>query len=134
MAKRVNYLKTVGGKYQDTAYDNARRYWRSQTMRLPTIFLISVLGATAAAALQSPTQIAVQPVAQSEAIAGQSDAAKQLQAADTNKDGKWDKAEWLAAGRRDRGFDFLDADKDGFVTPMEIKAGMAKIAAMRSGQ
>lgn len=55
-----------------------------------------------------------------------------LKASDINNDGKWDKAEWLAAGRRDRGFDFIDADKDGFVTLDEIQSGMEKMRARRN--
>lgn len=60
-------------------------------------------------------------------------AAKALAAADANKDGKWDKAEWLAAGRRERGFQMLDADSDGFVSQAELKDGMAKMQARRAG-
>lgn len=65
------------------------------------------------------------------APAGQAgDARAKLMAADADKDGKWDKAEWLAAGRRERGFAFLDADKDGFVSQPELKEGMAKLQAI----
>lgn len=63
--------------------------------------------------------------------AGGAEARAKLLAADTNKDGRWSKAEWTAAGRRERGFDFLDADKDGLVSQAELKAGMAKVQARR---
>jgi hypothetical protein len=59
------------------------------------------------------------------------EALAKLKAADANKDGKWDKPEWLAAGRREMGFTFIDADKDGFVTQDELKAGMEKMRALR---
>jgi hypothetical protein len=49
-------------------------------------------------------------------------AAAQLMAADANKDGKWDKAEWKAAGRRPIGFDKVNTDKDGFVSKDELIA------------
>jgi len=55
-----------------------------------------------------------------------------LLAADANRDGQWDKTEWLAAGRRERGFGFLDADSNGLVTQDELKAGMAKMKAKRA--
>jgi glucose dehydrogenase len=57
-------------------------------------------------------------------------AAAQMAAADANKDGKWDKAEWKAAGRRPMGFDKVDTNKDGYVSKDEIKAA----AAARAGQ
>jgi hypothetical protein len=86
------------------------------------LFLIaSVFAATAAMAQSAPPADA----------AGMADARAKLMAADANKDGKWDKAEWLAAGRREMGFTFMDGDKDGFVTPAEMKAGMEKMQAMR---
>lgn len=57
-----------------------------------------------------------------------------LLAMDTDHDGKWSKAEWLAGGRRERGFDMMDADHDGFLTADELKAGMAKMRAMREAK
>lgn len=62
------------------------------------------------------------------------EARAKLIAADTDHDGRWSRAEWLAAGRRERGFDFMDTDKDGFLTPAEIKAGLERLQAMRAGQ
>ncbi len=85
-----------------------------------------------AAGLFIATAAAAQPTPPAD-TAGRQEARAKMIAADTNKDGKWDKAEWLAAGRREMGFTFMDADKDGFVTPEEMKAGMEKMRAMRSG-
>lgn len=83
------------------------------------IFLFTAMALSAAAA-----------VAQT-APADMADARARLMAADANKDGKWDKPEWLAAGRREMGFMLIDADKDGFVTQDELKAGMARMRAMQ---
>lgn len=55
---------------------------------------------------------------------------ERLIAADANKDGKWNKQEWLAAGRREMGFAMLDADKDNFVTQQELMEGMKRMQAM----
>lgn len=63
--------------------------------------------------------------------AEQAEALAKLTAADGNKDGKWSKDEWLAAGRREFGFNFIDTDKDGFVTQTELKTGVEKMQAMR---
>jgi hypothetical protein len=49
-------------------------------------------------------------------------------------DGKVSKAEWLAGGRKERGFDMMDADHDGFLTMDEIKSGRAKMRAMREAK
>jgi EF hand len=87
-------------------------------MRL-TCLAIALLTATMAAAQPAP---APAPAAGSPA-----DAQARLLAADANKDGKWDKPEWLAAGRRAQGFAFLDTDKDGFVSREELKAGIARM-------
>lgn len=53
-----------------------------------------------------------------------------LLAADTDHDGKWSRAEWTAAGRRERGFAFMDTDRDGYLTPAELMAGMQRLRAM----
>ena len=50
---------------------------------------------------------------------------ERLIAADANKDGKWSKEEWLAAGRREMGFAMIDADKDGFVTQVFVGGSRA---------
>lgn len=55
-------------------------------------------------------------------------------AADKNADGMLDKPEWLAAGRREQGFAFMDTNKDGKLTPEEIRAGREKTRQMKSSK
>lgn len=62
---------------------------------------------------------------------GNGEMRERLMAADTNKDGQWSREEWLAAGRRDRGFDMMDADKNGQITREELRAGMERMQGMR---
>jgi hypothetical protein len=52
-----------------------------------------------------------------------------LMAMDTDHDGKWSKAEWLAGGRKERSFDLMDTNHDGFLTVEELKTGRAKMKA-----
>ncbi len=61
------------------------------------------------------------------------DRVAKLVAADANQDGKWNKTEWAAAGRREMGFNFCDGDKDGFVTKPELKTCAEKAKAMGMG-
>ena len=84
-------------------------------MRLPITF--ALLFAATAAFAQTPTP---------EQAAKAKEAAAKMAAADANKDGKWDKAEWAAAGRKPMGFGYVDTNKDGFVTKDELKAAAAK--------
>lgn len=89
-------------------------------MRLPLLSAVPLLLATAAIAQTAAPAPAAQP----------DKALQALIAADANKDGAWDKAEWLAAGRREMGFTFMDGDKDGRVTRAELQAGIARARAM----
>ncbi|MEN9932404.1 MAG: hypothetical protein RIS17_977 [Pseudomonadota bacterium] len=74
--------------------------------------------------------IAAPALAQTPAPAAPAGTRERLIAADANKDGKWSKEEWLAAGRREMGFNLLDADKDGFVSQPELMEGMKRMQAM----
>ncbi len=89
------------------------------------LILVAALLAAPAFAQEPPAAADAAP-----APAAQSPAAQRLMAADTNKDGKWSKEEWLAAGRREQGFNMLDADKDGFVSRPELAEGMKRMRAM----
>lgn len=97
------------------------------------LVIASIFAASAAFAQPAPPASPANPAATADNAAGTADARAKMMAADTNKDGKWDKTEWVAAGRREMGFVFMDADKDGFVTSAELKAGMARMQAMRKG-
>lgn len=98
------------------------------------LVIASIFAASAAFAQPAPPAPPANPAATADSAAGTADARAKMMAADTNKDGKWDKTEWVAAGRREMGFVFVDADKDGFVTSAELKAGMARMQAMRNGK
>ncbi len=109
-------------------------------MRLITIIglllAVSAAGKATAQMASPPPAAPATPAAPGApgAGAGRGEAMARLQAADADKDGKWSKAEWIAAGRRDRGFDFLDADSDGFMTVAELQFGMQKLRASHGGQ
>jgi hypothetical protein len=96
------------------------------------LVIASIFAASAAAAQPAPPAPPANAAGMGNSATGMADARARMMAADANKDGKWDKAEWVAAGRREMGFVFMDADKDGFVTPDELKSGMARMQARRS--
>jgi hypothetical protein len=53
---------------------------------------------------------------------------------DKNADGVVDKAEWVAAGRKEERFAMVDADSDGKVTVDELKTAMSKMRGARQQQ
>lgn len=53
---------------------------------------------------------------------------------DKNADGVVDKAEWVAAGRKEERFAKVDADGDGKITVDELTTAMAKMKARRAQQ
>ena len=74
---------------------------------------------------------AMEPPAPDGAVPPREGPRARFMAMDTDHDGRISHAEWLAAGRHERGFAMMDADHDGFLTVDEMKAGMAKMRAMR---
>lgn len=88
----------------------------------------AILGVTATIALSSPTFGQDRPAPEE----ARQQAQKRFAAADTNDDGALSLAEWQAAGRRQRGFEMLDADKDGRVTPLEIRSAAERAGAARN--
>lgn len=59
-------------------------------------------------------------------------AAEKLIAADTDGDGSWSKAEWTAAGRRERGFKMFDTDRNGLLTRAELRDGLTRLRERRA--
>lgn len=53
---------------------------------------------------------------------------------DKNADGVVDKAEWVAAGRKEERFALVDADGDGKITVEELTTAMSKMKARREQQ
>ena len=83
-------------------------------------YLTTALSLAAAVIAQSPTAMAQDASAK---------AREMFIKADTNQDGALSLEEWKAAGRRDRGFAMIDADKDGKVTATEAEAGVSALLA-----
>jgi hypothetical protein len=50
---------------------------------------------------------------------------------DSDRDGRLSKAEWLAAGRRERGFAMADANGDGYADQAELRALAERLRAYR---
>ena len=94
------------------------------------ILLLAAIGGLATAAPPAAAQAPAPAPAAPAATADVADARARLMAADADKDGKWSKDEWLAAGRREMGFNLIDADKDGFVSRPELAEGMKRMRAM----
>lgn len=51
---------------------------------------------------------------------------------DADGDGAVTRAEWLAAGRREQGFAFLDSDRNGSLDPRELRSGLERLRQGRS--
>ncbi len=102
---------------------------------------VTLAGAAAAFGATPPvTEAIAPPVPAAAAAPGQrygydgpsGDAVRaKLKDMDTDHDGRWSKAEWLAGGRNAKGFDRMDTDHDGYLTPEELRAGMAAMRAAR---
>ncbi len=55
-----------------------------------------------------------------------------LIALDTDRDGRWSLTEWLAGERKQRGFQFIDANRDGYLSADEIRSARKKVLAQRA--
>lgn len=103
------------------------------TTKIVAIPLVALTAAPPASAQETPPAAGPAyrpPVVPQEGAARTPGAA--LAAMDKNGDMTIDKAEWTAAGRKDRGFTMLDENKDGKLTTAEIKAVMAKFRSRRA--
>lgn len=96
---------------------------------------VAFAGAAAAFGASPPVAGGAAPPARSsDAVSGQGGDAMRakLKDMDTNHDGRWSMAEWLAGGRNAKGFDRMDTNHDGYLTPDELRAGMAAMRAARA--
>ena len=96
---------------------------------------VAFAGAAAAFGASPPVAGgAAPPALSSDAVSGQrGDAMRaKLKDMDTDHDGRWSKAEWLAGGRNAKGFDRMDTNHDGYLTPDELRAGRAAMRAARA--
>lgn len=57
-----------------------------------------------------------------------------LAAIDTDGDGRLSRTEWLAAGRRERGFAMADGNGDGFIDAAERQALVERLRARRAAR
>lgn len=74
-------------------------------------------------------------VAQQGPGAGQMPSPKEvITNADTDKSGDISLAEWTTAGRREQGFQFMDADANGKLTEAELTEGFKRMREMRGNQ
>lgn len=80
-------------------------------------------------ALAATTTAATAQTTQSDALPsppGEGRTVGGFDAIDTNEDGTISLAEWKAAGRREQGFKFMDADGDHKLTKEELMEGIKK--------
>jgi DMSO/TMAO reductase YedYZ molybdopterin-dependent catalytic subunit len=93
---------------------------------------IALATLAALATLPAAAQTAAPTPAPKAAAATPEERRAALQAMDSDKDGKLSKAEWLAAGRRERGFAMADANGDGFADQAELRALAERMRAYRA--
>jgi hypothetical protein len=53
---------------------------------------------------------------------------------DTDEDGRLSRAEWISAGRQERGFARFDVDADGYLVEAELKTVVEMLAQRRGRQ
>ena len=85
-----------------------------------------------ASAQPAPAQSSPAPSTPAAVAPSTADRRERIMALDTDHDGRWSRAEWLAGGRSERAFATIDADHDGFLTQDELRAGMARMQRARA--
>ena len=97
-----------------------------------TAFIVTYVVASFAVTLWTAAAQPAPPPPTAAAPADHADMRAKLMAMDIDKNGEWSKAEWLAGGRKQVGFEMMDTDKNGSLTMAELRAGKERMQTMRA--